>query len=175
MSRRSLLYGVSALAALAAGVGWQALRGGSAPAARPAPPPGRPWDVELRQPDGSPLVLAGFFGRPVVLNFWATWCPPCVKEMPELDRFYRDFSPKGWQVVGIAIDSPEAVKTFLARQPVGYPIGMAGLVGTDLSRELGNEKGALPFTAVFGADGRRRHVKLGETSYAELAGWAAGG
>ena len=82
--------------------------------------------------------MATLRGQPLVLNFWATWCPPCVKEMPEIDRFQREFAARGWQVLGLAVDRPQPVREFLARTPVGYTIAMAGLEGTELSRQLGN-------------------------------------
>jgi thiol-disulfide isomerase/thioredoxin len=107
------------------------------------------------------------------MNFWATWCPPCVKEMPLLDQFHRQHRAAGWQVVGLAVDGPTPVRQFLARVPVGFAIGLAGFDGTELSRRLGNERGALPFTVVFGKEGRVLHRKLGEVTPEELATWAA--
>jgi len=92
--------------------------------------------------------------------------------MPDLDRFQRQFAAKGWQVVGLAIDAPTPVRDFLARTPVGYPIGLAGLDGTGLGRRLGNEAGALPFTAVFNAAGVVVHRKLGEASLQQMQQWA---
>jgi thiol-disulfide isomerase/thioredoxin len=124
-------------------------------------------------PDGGELALADFRGRPLLLNFWATWCPPCVKEMPLLDQFHRTHQAAGWQVLGLAVDSPTPVRQFLARVPVGFAIGLAGFDGTELSRRLGNESGALPFTVVFGKEGRVLHRKLGEVTPEELAAWAA--
>jgi hypothetical protein len=78
-------------------------------------------------------------------------------------------------VLGLAIDSASKVREFLTRVPVGYEIALAGFAGTDLSRQLGNPQGALPFTVMVGADGRVRQRHLGETNYAALAAWAAGG
>jgi thiol-disulfide isomerase/thioredoxin len=108
----------------------------------------------------------------LVLNFWATWCVPCIQEMPDLDRFHRDFSGLGWRVVGLALDNPTAVRAFLARTPVSYAIGLAGLDGTQLARDLGNDKGGLPFTAVLDRAGEIVHRRLGQTSLAELTAWA---
>lgn len=118
--------------------------------------------------------MASLRGRPLVINFWATWCAPCVKEMPQLDRFHKDFEAKGWQVVGLAIDSPTPVREFLKRVPVGFAVGLAGMDGTALGRTLGNDKAALPFTVVIDSRGAIKHTRLGETSYEELSGWAAG-
>ena len=117
-------------------------------------------------------MLADLRGKPLLINFWATWCPPCVKEMPELDRFHQTFSPQGWQVVGLAIDGPSAVRAFLEKVKVGFPIGLAGLGGTELVRSLGNAQGGLPFSVLISAQGQVLQRKLGETHFDELAGWA---
>jgi thiol-disulfide isomerase/thioredoxin len=165
MNRRRWV--VTGLGAAAAGVaGWYARE------SRFEAETGGLWEHRFPQPGGGELLMAAQRGRPLVLNFWATWCPPCVKEMPALDRFHRQFGPQGWQVVGLAVDGPAPVQEFLQRTPVGFAIGLAGFEGTDLSRRLGNETGALPFTALFGADGRILQRKLGETSFDELVGWA---
>jgi thiol-disulfide isomerase/thioredoxin len=132
------------------------------------------WQSTFARPDGSALALSTLRGAPLVLNFWATWCPPCVKEMPELDRFARSFTTQGGHVVGLAVDNPTAVRQFLAKSPVGYLIALAGFDGTDLSRSLGNSTGALPFTAVFNRQGAVVQRKLGETSFDELTRWVAG-
>ena len=161
--------GVAGTAA-AAGLGWQVWQQRQAAQA----PSGLPWSERFPTPDGGELVMVSMRGRPLVLNFWATWCPPCIKELPDLDRFHREWGPKGWQVVGLAVDNLRAVKEFLQRQPLGFPVGMAGLEGSALSRQLGNEQGALPFTAVFDARGVVIQRKLGQTSYDELKGWAKG-
>lgn len=165
--RQTLVLAGVAAAAAAAGVGWQRLRA-------PARPEGPPWDQRFPTPDGAELDMAAFHGRPLVLNFWATWCPPCIKELPELERFHREWSPKGWRVVGLAVDNTKAVREFLQKQPLSFAVGMAGLEGTALSRQLGNEQEALPFTAVFDRSGRLAQRKLGQTDFQELSAWARG-
>jgi thiol-disulfide isomerase/thioredoxin len=130
------------------------------------------WAQQFDTPTGTRLDLARFKGKPLLINFWATWCPPCVKELPELDRFHKDFTPKGWQVIGLAIDGPTPVKEFLAKVGVGFELGLAGFGGTELSQVLGNEAGGLPFSVVIDAQGRVRHRKMGATNYEELAKWA---
>jgi thiol-disulfide isomerase/thioredoxin len=127
----------------------------------------------LERPQGGPLDLKSFRGRPVLVNFWATWCPPCVREMPEIDLFFRENASNGWQVIGIAVDKPEAVVQFLARTPVQYPIAMAGFAGVELTRELGNDNGGLPYTVLIDRDGKVRWSKAGETTAAELTVQAA--
>jgi thiol-disulfide isomerase/thioredoxin len=166
LKRRWLLAGVGAAAAVA-GLGWSLRRTSAVEVDGEAV-----WQSRFAKPDGGELVMADLRGHPLVLNFWATWCPPCVKEMPELDRFQREMAGRGWQVVGLAVDGPTPVREYLQRVPVGFQIGLAGFDGTDLSRRLGNDTGALPFTAVFDRRGRLVRRKLGQTSFAELAAWA---
>lgn len=172
MNRRRWLIGGAGAAAVAAGVGWQQWHEHHAGAAA-SDPSQPPWNGRFDTPEGGSLALATFRGAPLVLNFWATWCPPCVREMPALDRFALAFAAKGVRVVGLAIDSPTPVRAYLAKSPVSYPIGLAGFEGTELTRQLGNATGALPFTVVFNRSGELVQHKLGETHFEELAGWAA--
>ena len=171
--RAWVIGGIGALAA-AGGAGWYTHR-----SAAPLPGDGAEgaeggpvdlWNQRFPQPDGGELALAGLRGKPLLINFWATWCPPCVKEMPELDRFWRNHGQQ-LAVVGLAIDSPDPVKLFLQRLPVGFAIGLAGFPGTELARNLGNASGSLPFTVLLNARGDVVQRKLGETSYSELEGW----
>ena len=165
----ALAAGVGA-AAVAAGAGWALWRQREEGVS--AGTQDEFWRAQFDSPTGPPLAMAGLRGHPLVLNFWATWCPPCVREMPALDRFQRDFGPRGWRVVGLASDTPEAVRGFLARTPVSYAIGMTGFAGIELSRKLGNLSGGLPFTLLFGRDGAVRQRRMGETTYDQLAQWA---
>jgi thiol-disulfide isomerase/thioredoxin len=168
--RRLLTLGVAAAAALGGGaIAWWRQ------AAPPADDLSALWALRPERPEGGQLVMAERRGHPLLINFWATWCAPCVREMPEIDRFHRAFGPQGWQVVGLAIDSAAPVREFLGRVKVGFPIGLAGLDGTELVRQLGNVQGGLPFTVLIDAKGRVRQRKLGETHYDELAAWAAQG
>ena len=131
------------------------------------------WAMSLETPEGAPLPMQGFRGVPLVVNFWATWCPPCVEEMPLLDSFYRENKAKGWQILGVAVDQPSAVRRFMQKTPVAYPIGMAGMGGTELSKSLGNLAGGLPFTVVVHPGGNVIHRKIGQVSPQDLAQWAA--
>ena len=176
--RRLLSTGVAASAVLAGGaVAWwrqsaTPVAAGSAGAAN-ANPLDSLWALSLARPEGGELALATLRGKPLLINFWATWCPPCVRELPEIDRFHREFGPRGWQVLGLAIDGPTPVREFLARVKVGFPIALAGLEGTELVNQLGNPQGGLPFSVMIDGAGRVVQRKLGETHFDELAGWAA--
>lgn len=165
----ALAAGVAAAAA-AAGLGWSVWR-------QRATATGfedQLWQASFETPQGTRLTMADLRGHPLVLNFWATWCPPCIREMPALDRFAREHASRGWRVVGLAVDQVQPVRDFLARTPVSYAIGLTGLAGIELSRRLGNTAGGLPFTLVFNRDGSLRKRHSGETHYDQLAAWAQG-
>ena len=166
MKRRTRIAAAAGTGAAAAGLGTWAWRSGRLS--------GEPdlWSLTLDTPDGGRLALASLRGRPLVVNFWATWCPPCIREMPAIDRFYRDFQVRGWQVLGIAADNAPAVQKFLAATPVGFSIAVAGFPGVELSRQLGNLSGGLPFTVVFDRTGEVVHRHMGETRYEQLSAWA---
>ena len=176
--RRLLTAGVAAGAVLAGGaLAWwrqsaTPVAAGSADAANGNPLDSL-WALSLARPEGGELALATLRGKPLLINFWATWCPPCVRELPEIDRFHREFGPRGWRVLGLAIDGPTPVREFLARVKVGFPIALAGLEGTELLNQLGNPQGGLPFSVMIDGAGRVVQRKLGETHFDELAAWAA--
>ena len=176
-SRRAWLVAAGGMAAVAgAGLSWLRQSPGAAAGAMTSAADKAPdslWALKAARPQGGELDLASLRGKPLLINFWATWCAPCVHEMPLIDRFHREYGPRGWQVLGLAVDRPAPVAEFLARVKVGFPIGLAGLDGMDLLHGLGNAQGGLPFTVVINAAGQLVQRKMGETSFEELAGWAA--
>lgn len=128
---------------------------------------------ELPALDGRQVRLpAEFAGRPVLVNVWASWCGPCVREMPELERFARAQAANGTQVVGIALDEPAAVRAFLQRIPVSYPILLDPPGPRDAGVRLGNARGVLPYTVLLDAQGRVRKRKIGPFQAGEVENWA---
>jgi thiol-disulfide isomerase/thioredoxin len=168
-NRRIAMYaGVAGLAAIVgAGVAWKRQElGAIEPEALNAF-----WAAEFDTPTGEPLSMKALQGRPLVINFWATWCTPCIEEIPLIDAFFRENQSKGWQVLGLAIDQPSRVRQFLTQFPVNYKIGLAGLNGTELGKILGNDVGGLPFTVVLNANGQLILRKLGKLTADVIKKW----
>ena len=122
--------------------------------------------------DGSPHAL-GSQGRPMLINYWASWCPPCIEEMPLLDAFADAQGEDGVRVIGIALDDPDAATDFLARHPVGFPVFLEESSANDSSALLGNVRSVLPYSVLIGADGRLKKRKMGAFQGKELEDWAA--
>ena len=171
MRRRDLVLGAGAVVAVAAGIGTRLVRSRDAAVATAASPQD-PWTMSFATPDGAPVRLAAFRGRPLLLNFWATWCAPCATEMPLLDRFSQSASARQWGVLALAVDDSEPVRRFLADRQLRLPVAMAGSDGLDLSRSLGNSAGALPYTVVFDRAGNAVANRLGILDGAMLDRWA---
>ena len=129
--------------------------------------------IELPDLQGRTVVLPDAFpGRPLLVNVWASWCGPCIEEMPELERFATSQGTTGVQVVGLALDTPDAINAFLARVPVSYPILVETPGPADASVWLGNRKGVLPYTVLVGADGKIVKQKVGPFTHGEIEDWA---
>ena len=173
MNRRNMLYGgVAALAGVAgAGAAWWKFQPHHAAPAETVKMAESFWDMSFDTPEGKPLPMSSFRGKLLLVNFWATWCPPCVEELPLLDFFYQENKNKNVQIVGLAVDQPSAVRTWLKTRPLNFPVGMAGLGGTELSKSLGNVSGSLPFSVVFGPSGQLLHHKIGKVLPEELVLW----
>ena len=165
MKRRHLFVGTAALAGLAgAAVAWRSQ------SAVKVDSPVR--GLVMPTPTGERLSLDAYAGRKLLLNFWATWCPPCVHELPLLSRFQREREKQGWQVLGLAVDEAAAVAAFMRKTPLSFPVGMVKADGLALSRSLGNDQGALPFTVLFDRQGRVTQRKIGQLSSSDLDRWA---
>ena len=128
--------------------------------------------VERPDLDGKPRALDEWRGKLVLVNFWASWCGPCREEMPLLEKTQQRFAAKGLQIVGIASDSAEATRAFLAAVPVHYPILIDDPAkGEDLSETFGNDRDVLPYSVLIGSDGRVLARRAGNFSEAKLEAW----
>ena len=125
--------------------------------------------ARLEDLNGQPQALSQWKGKVLVVNFWATWCPPCLKEIPGFVRLHKRYAAQGVQFVGIAIDDKAKVAAFVAQHGVTYPVLMAEKEGIGLARSAGNRLGGLPFTVVIDRQGRTARVELGVLDEAKLA------
>lgn len=131
------------------------------------------WQMQFDTPAGGKLAMQSLKGKPLLINFWATWCPPCVEELPLLERFYSENKAKSVQILGLAADKPEAVRGFLKKLPLTFPIGITDLSGIALSKSWGNLAGGLPFSVMLASDGRVMQRKMGKLSEDDLKTWLA--
>lgn len=130
--------------------------------------------MTLDRLEGGQETLPGS-GRPTLVNVWASWCGPCIEEMPELQRFHGEQAANGVEVVGIALDTREAVTEFLQRVPVSYLILLDAPGPADAGVRLGNPAGVLPYTVLLDADGRVLRRRIGPFAAGEVDEWVAGG
>jgi len=128
-----------------------------------------PW--VLPDASGRAQPLAQWKGKTLLLSFWASWCVPCLKEMPALAAAQRAHAGHGVQVVGIAMDNPAAVREYLDLHPPGYPMLLGDTTRPDPRVVLGDTRRALPFSVLVGKDGRIRHTRLGALDAATLDRW----
>jgi len=124
------------------------------------------WSQVLPDLQGKSHQLSQWRGRPLVVNFWATWCAPCVREMPALQSLSEQHG--GVQFIGIGIDSADNIRAFLEKVPVSYPILVVETGGVDMLRRLGNAQGGLPYTMILNEEGRVKHQILGEIEADDL-------
>jgi thiol-disulfide isomerase/thioredoxin len=119
--------------------------------------------MAARLPDleGRPRSLEQWRGNVLVVNFWATWCAPCRKEIPAFIKVQNKLGPQGLQIVGIAVDQNDKVRPYAAEMKINYPILVGDLEAIDLARQAGNRLGGLPFTVVFDRKGVAVHSQLG--------------
>jgi thiol-disulfide isomerase/thioredoxin len=168
--RRRALAAVGAVALLA-GVGGAVLATRRAPGEASPPVADELLARAFDDADGAPRRLADWNGRVRVVNFWATWCPPCVDEMPDLQRVHDAYANRGVTVIGVGIDGGDRIRAFRDRLKLGFPLLVAGVGGSDLGRALGNDTGVLPYTVVLSAQGRIVQRRVGALDAALLRRW----
>ncbi len=129
--------------------------------------------IPLTRLDGETQLLGDWRGQILIVNFWATWCLPCRREIPTLIEIQRAYAERGVRVIGIAFDGAEPVRRFAREYAIDYPLFLAGNGISMYNAALGNRSGALPFTALLDRDGRVSERHLGEVSKAQLEDWLA--
>jgi len=166
--KQSTLIIIAAVIALAAGIGVKQLSTSS----NITNPSSQIQLPEFSLPDlaGQQHNINEWHDKILVINFWATWCPPCIKEIPEFISLQQAYADKNVTFIGIAIDDHEAVSKFITSKPINYPILMANENGVALSRKLGNLAEALPFTIVVDQQGHIVSQHPGEFSKQQLQG-----
>jgi len=165
---RSIIFiAAAALIAAAAGFGFYRYvhQGSVAVASEPLPP-----GLQLNGLDGHPHSLDEWHGKLLLVNFWATWCTPCLHEIPDLVKLEQRYGPRGFQIIGPAVDDPESVRSMIGQLGIDYPVmvGMPDdLIG--LMETLGNKPGGLPFSILVNPEGMVFRRQLGEFGQGELA------
>jgi len=124
-------------------------------------------DFTLPDREGDSRSIGDFSDRVVLLNFWATWCPPCLEEIPALDALHRELGDEGLSVVGVALEDAEPVQAFAAEHDVGYPLLVGGRKAFDIAAEYGNGRGTLPYSVVIDRTGTIRATHQGALTRAE--------
>ncbi len=117
--------------------------------------------ASLPDMEGRLQPLAQWQGKVMVVNFWATWCKPCLEEIPEFVRMQEKLGDQGLQFVGIAVDNAVKVREFSVKYHINYPILIGEIDAIELARAAGNELGGLPFTVILDRKGRLIGTELG--------------
>jgi thiol-disulfide isomerase/thioredoxin len=125
-------------------------------------------DFNLADVSGNQHNISEWQGKIRIINFWATWCPPCRKEIPEFMALQKQYSDKGLQFIGIAIDDQESVEEYIVATKINYPILIGGIAGIALAHQLGNRVDAVPFTLVVNRQGQIIHQQPGEFSRGQI-------
>jgi len=173
MNRPAALAGLAAIALTALAAGYYFGRGAPAPEVRPARPasqvPGLRPVFTLADATGTPRSITEWDGRALVINFWATWCPPCRREIPLLNALQAEYAPRGFEVIGVAVDFRDDVVAYMQDTPIGYPVLIGEQDGLDAARAFGMETAGFPFTIFTDRAGRIVTVHVGELHRPEAA------
>lgn len=167
MKRNTILFSAVAIICVIAGIYFGARH--HAPVAAEASAVDALFQQRLMDPDEQVQALAQWRGKALVVNFWATWCAPCVEEMPELAQLHFELAPQNIHILGIGIDSASNIKQFAAKyHNISYPLYVGAVSSIEISRKLGNPTGGLPFTVLIDAKGEVKKSYLGRLNMAQL-------
>ena len=117
---------------------------------------------------GKPQAISQWKGKLIVVNFWATWCPPCREEMPELSRLQEQYQGLGLVVLGISTDELDKIREFVKENPVSYPLLSGEIDAMNVGQSLGNDKGVLPYTVIIKPDGNIAKTYFGLVNQTQL-------
>jgi thiol-disulfide isomerase/thioredoxin len=126
------------------------------------------YAVKFPDVHGKIQELSHWRGKVLVLNFWATWCPPCREEIPDFVQVDAAFRDKGVAIVGIALDERSQVADFAKTFGIRYPLLLGGMDGYDLAAKLGNTSKGIPFTAIIDRQGKVAYIGVGAVRKKEL-------
>jgi thiol-disulfide isomerase/thioredoxin len=129
--------------------------------------------ASFKDPGGTVQKFDNLKGKVSVVYFWATWCEPCQKEAPQLKALFEKYRDKGFEVVGIAMDNADKVKDFVAKNQLTFTVVYGGREAMQLSKDLGNSLGGIPFLVVIGKDGKIVERLTGETKDGRVEGIVA--
>jgi peroxiredoxin len=167
----AIAIGLAAALALSAGAIWSWRQ---PPARQGADPEALAFfTLALPDADGVQRPLKTWQGKLLIVNFWATWCTPCVEEMPELQRLADQTQDRNLAVIGIGVDEPDKVREFRSRHGLRFALLVAGFDGMQLAQRLGNPEPVLPYTALISPDGRLLEKHSGRIEDPELRRWVA--
>ena len=155
-----LIFGIAAVVAMLSGFWLQQ----EMHLTKPQSPPAAQLHFSFPDTKGQMQAVEQWQGKVLVINFWATWCGPCLKEIPEFIQWQKAYQSQNLQFVGIAIDDQQSVTEYLKTIPINYPILIAGDAGSQLSHQLGNLINAVPFTLIVNEQGKIVHRQFGELS-----------
>jgi len=126
------------------------------------------YSTSFPDAEGNMQTLEQWRGDILVINFWATWCPPCREEMPELSRLHEHYQDKGVTVLGIATEEIAKIREFTQETKVSYPLLAGDMEAMNLGNALGNNKGILPYTVILNRDGNVVKTYFGQVNHLML-------